>query len=378
MFSPSIPDLAARVRPVSQLAPRTVDWLWPGRLALGKLAILDGDPGLGKSLLMLDLCARLSTGRSFPDGSSGPGPCSVIVLNGEDGEEDTIRPRLEALGADLERVFVLPREINAMGELLHFPAHTGVLDDAVAQTGAQFVVIDPIMAFLDRSVQSGNDPSVRRALLPLAQLAERHRCAVQLVRHLNKRGGNRSIYRGGGSIGIVAACRSGWLVARDPREPERRVLAQVKNNLAPPQPSLAFTMLTQPSGPPALSWLGPSPWSADQLVAGGAPMLPPISALDRARDFLESVLEKGALTSREIWTLAQEQGLADRTIQRAKQELDIRSVRVRLEGKQLSYWLLPGQQMPASVPPEAVPPDLEEWLAPLRKAYPPATPLDDL
>src|SRR5437762_3142182 len=93
--------------PISQLTPRPVSWLWPGRLALGKLAILDGDPGLGKSLLALDLCARLSTGRPMPDGSAGPGVCNSLILNAEAGAADTIRPRLQALGADLERVFVL-------------------------------------------------------------------------------------------------------------------------------------------------------------------------------------------------------------------------------------------------------------------------------
>src|SRR5436305_5388113 len=94
-------DLPSRLRPASQLAPGPVSWLWPGRLALGKLAILDGDPGLGKSLSTLDLCARLSTGRPFPDGSPGPGPANSLILNGEDGAEDTIVPRLQALGADL-------------------------------------------------------------------------------------------------------------------------------------------------------------------------------------------------------------------------------------------------------------------------------------
>jgi putative DNA primase/helicase len=98
------PTVCAAVRPVSQLVSRPLTWLWPGRLALGKLAILDGDPGLGKSLVTLDLCARLSTGRPFPDGSCCPGVGNSIVLNGEDGAEDTIRPRLQALGADLERV----------------------------------------------------------------------------------------------------------------------------------------------------------------------------------------------------------------------------------------------------------------------------------
>ena len=97
------------ILPVSQLTPRSVTWLWPGRLALGKLAIVDGDPGVGKSLVTLDLCARLSTGRPFPDGSPGPSAGNCIVLNGEDDEEDTTRPRLEALGTDLDRVFVLHR-----------------------------------------------------------------------------------------------------------------------------------------------------------------------------------------------------------------------------------------------------------------------------
>src|SRR5438105_13300949 len=100
-------DRSVCLQPVSQLTARSLDWLWPSRLALGKLAMLDGDPGLGKSLLALDLCARLSTGRPFPDGQPGPGVANSIVLNAEDSAEDTIRPRLEALGADPERVFVL-------------------------------------------------------------------------------------------------------------------------------------------------------------------------------------------------------------------------------------------------------------------------------
>src|SRR5881227_1267701 len=108
------------VRAVSQLTARPVTWLWPGRLALGKLNILDGDPGLGKSLVALDLCARLSTGRPFPDGGPGPGVGNALVLNGEDGAEDTVRPRLQALGADLERVFVLAQVAEGTGEPLRF------------------------------------------------------------------------------------------------------------------------------------------------------------------------------------------------------------------------------------------------------------------
>lgn len=137
---------------VSELKPELVSWLWPGRLALGKLAMLDGDPGLGKSLLALDLCARLSTGRPMPDGSPGPNFCNALVLNAEDSEQDTIRPRLLAPGADLGRIFVLrPRE--APGELLRLPTHTAMLEEALAQTQARLVVLDPIVAFLDRTVR---------------------------------------------------------------------------------------------------------------------------------------------------------------------------------------------------------------------------------
>src|SRR6266487_3394185 len=110
MSSPSPVDPLVLVRAISQLTSRPLNWLWPSRFALGKLAMLDGDPGLGKSLVTLDLCARLSTGRPFPDGQPGPAAGSALVLNGEDGDEDTIRPRLQTLGADLDRVFVLHRE----------------------------------------------------------------------------------------------------------------------------------------------------------------------------------------------------------------------------------------------------------------------------
>jgi hypothetical protein len=362
------------VCPVSQLTPRLVTWLWLAWLAPGKLAILDGDPGLGKSLLTLDLCARLSTGRPFPDGSPGPGPGNALVLNGEDGAEDTVRPRLQALGADLDRVFVLPREGRAGVDLLRLPEHAELLGQAIARVSARLLVIDPIMAFLDRSILSGSDQSVRRALLPLADLAEQHGWAALLVRHLNKSPGRQAIYRGAGSIGFLAACRCGWLVARDPHNPDRRVLAQVKNNLAPLQPSLTYTVHSQDLAAPTLSWLDPCPSTADELLAG-ARRPAPASPRDRARDFLASFLQDGPQTSRAIWDSAREQGLAERTLNRAKRELDIRSLRVCEDGKPISYWLLPGQQLPAPSDPEA---DLEAWLAPLRAQFPPSTPLDDL
>ncbi len=374
-FTASDPSIG--LRPASQIVARPVSWLWPGRLPLGKLAIFDGDPGVGKSLVTLDLCARLSTGRPFPDGSLGPGPSNSIVLDGEDGDDDTVTPRLQALGADLARVFVLDRA-DLDGRPRSFPALSGILDQALARTGARLLVIDPIMAFLGPGIQGNSEQSLRQVLFRLMQLAAKYQCVILLVRHLNKREGSRALYRGGGSIGFAGVCRSGWLIALDPEHPERSVLAKLKNNLGAPQPSLAFTVVDQGDAPAIPSWLGAVPWTADQLLARKGSAAPSFRPRDRACDFLEDALKDGPRTVRELWPLAQAQGLTERTLQRAKQQLDIRTVRVRVDGRLTNYWLLPRQALPDSVPPDAVPPDLEPWLAPLREKYPPPTPLDDL
>jgi len=365
-----------RVRPVSALTARSVTWLWSGRLALGKLAILDGDPGMGKSLLALDLCARLSKGLPFPDGTPSPGPANALVLNGEDGEEDTIRPRLLNLGADLERVFVLDREEDETCPLC-LPNQLALLDFAVREATARLLVIDPIMAFLDRTVLSMNDQSVRRMLYPLSRLAARHQCAVLLLRHLNKQRGGLSLYRGTGSIAFLGACRSGYLAARDPADPKTCVLAQLKNNLAPPQPSLAYQMLPQAVGPPLLSWLGENPANADQLLGSRAPVVLPL-ARDWAKDFLLAFLEDGPRTVREVWEAAQEQGLSKRTLERAKADLEIRSGRLGNGGQHVTYWLLRNQEMPGPDAEEGDPYNLEPWLAPLREQFPNPGPLDEL
>jgi hypothetical protein len=255
------------VTPLSQLAPRQLSWLWPGRLARGKISMFDGDPEIGKSLATLDLCARVTAGRKLPDGGPASEPGNVIILNGEDDAADTIVPRLRALGADLDRVFIFTSETLEKTGPFRFPAANQVLDNALAQTRAVFVVLDPIMAFLDSSVQIASDMSVRRALSPLAALAERHGCHITMVRHLNKTRHFRSLYRGGGSIGFLAACRPAFLFARDPDDPQRAVMAQIKNNLAPRRPSLAYRL-----------------HSAAQAVASSAALVPSSSETETPRN----------------------------------------------------------------------------------------------
>jgi hypothetical protein len=363
------PDVDFELCRVSELQPQPVRWLWPGRLALGKLALLEGDPGLGKSLLTLDLCARLSRGRPLPDGSGPMGPGNALVLNAEDGDSDTVRGRLVALEADLQRVFVFAGA-GASGVSVRLPSQRHLLDEALTRSKARLVILDPLLAFLDSEVAAGNDQSVRRALAPLATLAACHQCSVLLVRHLNKRGGKHAIYRGGGAIGLLGACRSAWLVGYDPLVAGQCVLAQVKNNLAPRQGSIAYQVVAEGGGAARLTWLGPSPWSAEQVLAGlsrGAGRL-------QARAFLLSALEGGPRLVREIWADGQRQGLTARTMQRARRDLSIDSRRVVRGGRQESYWLLPGQELPAQAFGEE---DLEPWLGPLRQKYPSATPLDE-
>jgi hypothetical protein len=378
MSAPPPTDPFANLLPASRLTRRTLEWLWQGRLPFGHLALLDGDPGLGKSLLALDLCARLSTGRPFPDGTPGIGPAPSLILNGEDGAGDTILSRLRAAGADLDLVHVLDVTADRTVEPPHFPTHAGPLAQAVARTGARLVVLDPILAFLDDTVVVNSDRSVRRALRPLQALAAEHRCSVLMHRHLNKEGGHHALYRGLASIAFVAVCRAAWLAARDPDDPGRVVLAEQKANLAAAQPSLAYTIRATDGAEPTVAWLGPSPWAANQLLAAAAARPAALPARDRARAFLEGALADGPRTSRDLWALAQRQRLSKRTLRRAKSDLEVRSARAWAEGRRLSYWLLPDQKLPDGVRPEDDTSAVDEALARLNAQFPPATPLDDL
>jgi hypothetical protein len=370
--------VALNARATSSLTPRAVSWLWLNRLPIGKLAIIDGDPELGKSMIALDLCARLSTNRPMPDGSPCPGPANCIVLHGEDDPEDTIAPRLDVLGADRSRVFIVERDDSASGPALLLPTNIDELDRLLTATAARLVVIDPIVAFLAPSVQTANDASIRAALMPLARLAEKHQCVILLIRHLNKSRSFRSAYRGGGSIGIVGLCRSAMLVARDPRAPQRCVLAQIKNNLAPRQESLCYEFVADGDRLTALRWLGSHVYSADQLLQ--AATRPPrlALALENGKDFLTNFLKDGPRNSRHIWVAAKKQSFGSKTLRKAARELKITFKKLWANGERSSYWLLPSQQLPPDVQTLWEQQDLEPWLKPLREQFPPPSPLDKM
>jgi hypothetical protein len=358
-------------KPANDVVDEPVSWLWAHYIPPDKIGILDGDPDLGKSLIALDLCARLSTGRPFPDGQPGPGPSNSLILSVEDTVTHTVVPRLRQAGADMRRVFVWQRESDAEHWPWHFPTDIERLDDALARTDARLAVIDPIMAFLDDKVNSGSDQSVRRALVPLMQVAEKRRCALLMHRHLNKQGAGNALYRGLGSIAFVASCRFALLVGRDPREPDRYVPAQVRNTLSGLQPSLAYRIVGTDKTTASVQWLGPSPHSANELLGGKARQ--ENNPRDQAATFLEKVLADGPRPSDEIWQAAQKAGLSKRTLERAKRGLDIRCRRVQVDGRPVSYWLLGDQELPAEFADER---EFDRILRELEKKYP-RNPLDE-
>jgi len=335
------PSVIPLYRTIEDVEPEEVSWLSPGRIPRGKLTVVEGDPGLGKTWLLLDLAARLTRGTGFP-GDPAIEPADTVVMTGEDGVADTIRPRLEAAGADLGRVHHLDGvRVDDEDAGISLPEHVPALRLVVEQRGAQLVVIDPLNAFLASQVDSYRDHDIRRALVPLAQLAEDTGAAVVIVRHLRKAGGARAIAAGGGSIGIGAASRSVLLVDEDPTDPERRVLASVKCNIARPPVSLSFRITSDTA--PHIEWLGQSEQTAESLVAArmeregdGSPKA------DEAADLLKSWLESGPMERREVLRLGRESGLSDRTLDRSARLLRVVKDQQGYGREKRSYWALPG------------------------------------
>ena len=239
----------ASVTTLSTVTPERISWLWPGYLPAGKLVVIDGDPSTGKSTLTLDLASHVSTGCAWPDGSQGARG-DVLLLSAEDGLADTIAPRLHAAGADLTRVHALLEvpmaEEDGSVRMVppSIPRDVPTIAQIVREHRVKLVVIDVLMAYLNGKVDSHRDQDVRGVLHQLGALAEQTGCTIVLIRHLNKAGGANALYRGGGSIGIVGAARSAYLVARDPEDDGRRIFVCTKMNIAPEPPALAYRLVS--------------------------------------------------------------------------------------------------------------------------------------
>ena len=295
------------------IAPEDVIWLWLYRIAIGKLTVISGNPGVGKSYLTLDIAARVSSGRAFPDGA----PCeagTVVIVSCEDGPGDTIRPRLDLLGADVSRVihFEGVRE-NDKVQLLQLDRHIPALDEFLERNETiSTVIVDPLAGFLGET-DSHKNAEVRSVLGPLARLAEKHQVAVVGINHLTKREG-KAIFRSLGSMGIIAAARAAWAVTFDPDDPDRRLFLPVKNNLAE-STGLAYRITD-----------GVVTWEeAPVLVAVDDLDEESDTPRDEAKAWLSQMLANGPVMARDIFKRAKVDGVAERTLRRAKKELRVKS-----------------------------------------------------
>ncbi len=328
--------LAAKLISLSDVKPESVSWLWPGRIPFGKLTVLDGDPGLGKSTLTLDLAARLTTGRPLPDGASCE-PASVVLLSAEDGLADTIRPRLDAAGADTSRVFAVPvvSGPNGTEALPNLADHLPQIEEAIRAKGAGLLIVDPLMAYLGREVNSYRDQDVRGLLAPLAALAERTGASVVLVRHLRK--GSRAdgaLYAGGGSIGIAGAARSVLLVAKDPDDEARRIVAAVKSNLSRTPAALAYRVEEDREGRAFIAWeWAPVEITADRLLAAAAEGEEERTVREEAAERLREILSSGPVAETTVRAeLGVGRGFSERTYFRARRSVGAVASKSGFEG----------------------------------------------
>ena len=305
---------------LSEIVPDSIRWLSPGRLALGKITVLDGDPGLGKSTLLCEFAARITRGDPLPGGQPSP-PRGVILLAAEDDLHDTIRPRIDAAGGDPHRIVTLLSvpDRSAPGRPVALPGDAPILGAVAAHADAALVIIDPLAGFLGPR-RGANDPAhVRRILAALREVAERANVAIVVVRHLNKTSAANPMYRGGGSIGIIGSARCGLLLAPDRDDPDRRILAATKENLTAHTPSLAFRLEPVPgSGVARVVWEGESPVSATQLLHDSAANPGVRSALDETRQWLRAALAAGPRPSKTLQEEAAAHGHAHRTLVRAR------------------------------------------------------------
>jgi hypothetical protein len=336
------------VRRASEIEPEALKWLWPHRIALGKQTIIAGETGLGKSQLTYAITATTTTGGRWPGDEGSAPPGSVIILSAEDDAADTIRPRLDAAGADVSKVYILSAvQVEDGKGRRSFNIQTDLepLEREIERRGdVRLVVIDPVSSYLGK-VDSHRNAELRAVLEPLSDMAARLGVAVLSVTHLSKGSGGAANSRFIGSIAFVATARADYIVARDPNDGERRLFLPTKNNLGPEGTGLGFRIATKvtPSGivAPAVCWDSlPVTVTANEVVNGSSALADrDAPARDEAKRFLRTILAGGLLPVRQIESEAKSAGIAWRTIRRAKNEMGVTATKTALDGGWC--WALP-------------------------------------
>lgn len=300
---------------MSEIQSQEVSWLWYPFIPYGKLTIIQGDPGDGKTTLVLNIAAWLSKGEGLDSEMKLSEPVNVIYQSAEDGLADTVKPRLELAGADCERILVIDEKENSLSMV------DERLERAIVQTKARMLILDPIQAYLGGGMDMNRANEARDMTKKLGALAEKYQCAIVLIGHMNKAAGNKAAYRGMGSIDFFAVARSVLLVGRVEGEPNIRAVVQIKNNLAVFGHPKAFALSED-----GFQWLGDYEITADEVLGGIAPKA---NKMEQAKRLLrELALTSDAIQSNEIFDMADEQGISKRTLENAKRELGIRARKI--------------------------------------------------
>lgn len=336
------------IRSMAEVQPRDVDWLWWPYLPLGKLCLLEGDPGKGKSFLTLVIAAALSRGWPLPNQEVPAGPAKVLILADEDGLDDTVRPRLDALEANLKliRPVVGAFDHNEETPLMLDAEGVQALVAEIEDYAPTLVIIDPLFSYLGGKVDINKGNEVRSVLRPLIDAADLTHTTILGLRHLTKANGNTPLYRGQGNIDFAAAARSVLSVREDPDQPARQVMAHIKYNLSEPGPPLAFSIRnSQPAGL-VFTWEGIVNKTNEELFAAPDENR---SALEEAMEVIIDILRGGPMASEEAKREVKKAGVSEATMWRAKDRLKIRA-RKRGNGW---FWELPELPTAGTPPPRA-------------------------
>ena len=323
---PSKPETVKIIR-MSDVELTPVDWLWKPYLPFGKLSVLQGNPGEGKTYFAMHLAAACTNGKLLPN-MERMEPFNVIYQTAEDGLGDTVKPRLIEAGADLDRVLVID------DSEVQLTLSDERIEKAIIENNARLVIIDPIQAYLGADVDMNRANEVRPIFMRLGQVAQRTGCAILLIGHLNKAAGMQSLQRGLGSTDIAAAVRSVMFIGKLKHDPTMRILTHEKSSLAPPGASLAFSLGDEGG----FRWVGEYDITADEMLSGIEPQRE--TKTQQAKDLICTLLAGGKqVFSEDIDKAALERGIPGRTVRDAKRELGDALKSKIVEGRKKVFWM---------------------------------------
>lgn len=316
---------------MADIEPEPVEPLWPGRFLLGKVNMLAGLAGVGKSFFSLYMAAQVSTGRCWPDDPKGHNPAGdVILLSAEDAPADTIAPRLASHDADCKRIFVAKRHADLARDI---PWLAGKLE---RHPDTRLLVLDPLDAFLGKGVDTNCKAEVQRVLNPLAELARKHRVAIVGIAHLNKAPNPSALHRLIGSVAFGTVARTAWLIHGDADEPDRKLLLKLKYNVGVPAKGAAFRIIDG-----QVCWqAGDADLTADEVL-GDRGDEHGVVKLTAAVEWLEDELSDGAVRATDIGKRAKAEGITKGTLRRAKTRLKARAEQVWSGSRNVWFWTLP-------------------------------------